>query len=757
MSLGLTWTKLAFVAAVLQASHVSSQALPIAIPDVDDPLFDGLSIPEGAPTEGMWGPARSWPIVAIHLSVLPDGEILSYGSALGQDVQDGRTFDRWDPLARDGGHTTIQNSANVDSFCAAGILQTGGTMLVSGGDSNAASQNSSRYSTVFNYADNTTTTLSSRLASDRWYGTMIRLADGRSLMTGGGEPYVYDAYQEPGDFLNGQVSMTPEVFSPDSGWSSLTGARSREAFGPDLNRWWYPRNWVAPNGEVFGISSDKWWYLDTSGRGSIRSVGDFQRPFDNATRPNIGPTSTAVMFDVGRILQVGGNGAKNQHDTVSSERATVIDLNEGAPIIRDTAPMRYRRQWANATVLPSGRVVVTGGTRRADNGGADAVLAAEQWEPSTGEWSTLAEAATVRNYHSASALLPNGTILAAGGGVPGGEGAPPANFNAEVFYPPYLFRSDGGRAALSDRPRIRSASGKRFAYGEEFQLELADDRTIERVSLLGLSSTTHSFDMGQRFVAGAFTQSGARLTVTAPASSAIAPPGYYQLVSVDAAGVPARGFIIELGAQLPDSDLIAHYEFDQTSEDTTGQNADAVLHNGASWVAGRVGSHALGLSGEGQYASLPSDLVQGCNDFTWASWVYLAEEADWGRIFDFGSGTQTNMFLTPRAGGDTLRFAIRRNDGAEQQISYTARFPLQQWRHVAVVLNGNTGRLYLGGSEVARSHEIALDPEDLGSLTNVWLGRSQYAADPYLIGALDDVRISCRAYSDQEIAALGAR
>ena len=191
-----------------------AQTLPVVIPAVSDPLFNGLTIPATAPSIGMWSPSRSWPLVALHLAVLPDGQVLSYGTPLGQGVQDGRTFDRWDPLSTGSGHTTIGNSTNIDSFCSAGILQTGGAMLVSGGDSNATSANLSRNSTVFNYTVNTATTQSSTLANDRWYPSLIRLADGRSLITGGADPYDIDAYQNPSANLSGQISMTPEVLDP---------------------------------------------------------------------------------------------------------------------------------------------------------------------------------------------------------------------------------------------------------------------------------------------------------------------------------------------------------------------------------------------------------------------------------------------------------------------------------------------------------------------------------------------------------------
>jgi galactose oxidase len=758
---GSLGVKLAFVVVALGSTPALAQSLPVVIPPVTDPRFSGLTIPANAPTQGMWSASFAWPLIGLHLSVLPDGQILSYGTPLGQSVQDGRTFDRWNPLTANvaQGHTTIGNSANVDSFCAAGILQTGGAMLVSGGDSNASAGNLSKNSTVFNYTVNTATTQSSALAQNRWYGSFIKLADGRTLMTGGGLPYVVNAYQNPSGNLN-NVSMTPEVWNPATAtWSSLTGISvsngGRDAFGPDFNRWWYPRNWVAPNGQVFGISAEKMWFLNPAGSGSITFVANFKTGYSEATRPNIGPTSTAVMYDVGKILQVGGNGAKDGHATTSSEFATTIDINSGTPVVTETAAMANRRQWPSATVLPNGRVVVTGGTRFANNGGADAVFAAESWNPATGTWSNLASAAIVRVYHSATALLPNGTILSTGGGAPG----PVNNLNGEIFYPPYLFVANGGQAQLATRPQMISASARRFAYGSTFQIEMSSTQTIGSVAILGISSTTHSFDMGQRFIPATFSQAGAILTINAPANANIAPPGYYQVVANDLNGVPSRGFIVSFGNALPAADLIAHYPMNQTSgtsvPDASGNGKTGTLVGGGTWVAGTLGN-AVRLSGASQYVDLPDNLVQGCTDFTFAGWVNLAASQNWARIFDFGSGTATNMFMTARAGGATLRFAIKNAGGAEQQISYGTTLPLNQWRHVAVVLSGNTGRLYLSGIQVAQNTNLVLNPINMGATPNVWLGRSQYAADPYLNGTLDDVRMSCRAYSAEEIAALAA-
>jgi hypothetical protein len=162
------------------------------------------------------------------------------------------------------------------------------------------------------------------------------------------------------------------------------------------------------------------------------------------------------------------------------------------------------------------------------------------------------------------------------------------------------------------------------------------------------------------------------------------------------------------------------------------------------------------IAGGTQRVNLPANIVQGCTDLTVSTFVRLTTNSvDWPRIFDFGAGTNNYLFVSARGGGNALRFAITNGGlGAEQWISYGYTFPTATWKHVAVTLTGNTGRLYLDGVEVAQNTGMTLNPVDIGATPNDWLGDSQYSPDPTLDGALDDFRISCRAYSAQEIAAL---
>jgi hypothetical protein len=77
-------------------------------------------------------------------------------------------------------------------------------------------------------------------------------------------------------------------------------------------------------------------------------------------------------------------------------------------------------------------------------------------------------------------------------------------------------------------------------------------------------------------------------------------------------------------------------------------------------MASGVNNGAISLNGTASaYVSFPAELVSGLTNCTIAAWVFLNASNAWQRIFDFGSGTGTYMFLTPEAGaGGPLRFAI---------------------------------------------------------------------------------------------------
>ncbi len=171
-----------------------------------------------------------------------------------------------------------------------------------------------------------------------------------------------------------------------------------------------------------------------------------------------------------------------------------------------------------------------------------------------------------------------------------------------------------------------------------------------------------------------------------------------------------------------------------------------------SWVAGRFGN-AVRLNGTRQHVELPAGIVTGLTDFTIACWVNPAAVTTWSRVFDFGTGTTSYMFLTVSAGGGP-RFAITTGgSGAEQRVSATRALPANQWTHLAVTLSGGTATLYVDGAVAGTNAAMTLTPARLGATDRNWLGRSQFG-DPELSGALDEVQVYDRALGAAEIQRL---
>lgn len=204
---------------------------------------------------------------------------------------------------------------------------------------------------------------------------------------------------------------------------------------------------------------------------------------------------------------------------------------------------------------------------------------------------------------------------------------------------------------------------------------------------------------------------------------------------------------------------VAYLKFDETSGTTaanaSGNGWNGTLVNSPTWVLGRSGN-SVDLSGaSSQYVTLPSGIVSSLSTCTIAFWANLDSISNWQRFFDFGTGTTKYMFLTPTySSTGKIRFAITTSGStAEQRIEGTAAFPATGWHHVAVTLNGSTGTLYVDGVQVGQNAAMTLTPSSLGTTTQNYIGKSQYA-DPYLNGRMDDFRIYSRALSASEVASL---
>jgi arabinan endo-1,5-alpha-L-arabinosidase len=201
------------------------------------------------------------------------------------------------------------------------------------------------------------------------------------------------------------------------------------------------------------------------------------------------------------------------------------------------------------------------------------------------------------------------------------------------------------------------------------------------------------------------------------------------------------------------------YRFDEVAgsavKDSSQLQRDGVLFGSATHPAGLIGNSLL-LPGTGAHVQLPPGVVQSCTDLTVTAWVKLRNNLPWNRVFDFGKPDFSSfMYLSPAGfgpSGQELRFGLISPRGIHD-VGFPYVLPLNEWTHLAVVLRDDTATLFLNGRAVTRQGGVISNPSDMGLTTGNYFGRSTFA-DPPLDGALDDFRISCRAFADGEIEQL---
>ena len=211
-------------------------------------------------------------------------------------------------------------------------------------------------------------------------------------------------------------------------------------------------------------------------------------------------------------------------------------------------------------------------------------------------------------------------------------------------------------------------------------------------------------------------------------------------------------------ASVTPSTLHHRYRLDETEgatlADSGGRGQHGAAVNAPAWTTGRLDGGLALASAASQHVALPAGVVAGLTDCTIMTWVNIASLANWQRIFDFGTGTDNYLFLAPQTGANPnrLRFAIRTPSVAEQIIVSSTAIPVGSWAHVALVFSGTTARLYLNGALVGQNTTMTLAPASLGTTTQNYLGRSQFAPDPHLDATLDDFRIYSEALTAADIA-----
>ena len=202
--------------------------------------------------------------------------------------------------------------------------------------------------------------------------------------------------------------------------------------------------------------------------------------------------------------------------------------------------------------------------------------------------------------------------------------------------------------------------------------------------------------------------------------------------------------------------LVARYLLTANAEDSSRNQAHATLRGtGGTFVEDSQFRNVLLLTGDGSHLQLPGDAVAGEDALSVSGWLFLPTGAT-GPFFDFGQNASTRLFVIASPAG--LRAAVA-FQGKVQETA-PAKFLENQWIHVVVVLDPAAHVLttYMDGVRVGRV-DVAVNaaqilPQESGSATRVFIGRSQDDNEPTLHARLRDVRIYRIALNDTQIATI---
>jgi hypothetical protein len=182
---------------------------------------------------------------------------------------------------------------------------------------------------------------------------------------------------------------------------------------------------------------------------------------------------TTTLLADGRVLAAGGGvDISGKWSTY----ATVDIFDPATSLWTKAAPLLHARRSHTATLLPDGRVLVTGGTTGGKNDGTEAGMqlsTAEVYDPVADTWTELpSQLTTARTFHTA-ALMPNGAVLLFGGL----DGSGSASRSVEGYFEgtwhaldPLLLDRYQHTSALLDDGRVLVMGGVHQATAELYRL-----------------------------------------------------------------------------------------------------------------------------------------------------------------------------------------------------------------------------------------------------------------------------------------------
>ncbi|KIJ69066.1 copper radical oxidase [Hydnomerulius pinastri MD-312] len=413
-----------------------------------------------------------------------------------------------------------------------------------------------------------------RLASPRWYNTVLRLPDGSAMIIGG---------SKKGGWINNATVNNPTVeYWPPKSIDGSKGLPIKLDFLVEtLNSNLFPIAFALPDGKVFMAANQDAIIYDWK-----KNTEQKLPPIPNGVRVTYPMAGIGLLLSLSpgdytpEILICGGstiNDTKpgyeiSSQDPASSQCSRMVLTKAGIAAGWQTEQLPEPRHMPDGVLLPTGQVFIVNGAgsgvsgygnvigqvgqSNADNPVLTPVLYTPDAPPGQRFSSAGMKASMIpRMYHSVATLTPAGDVLVAGSNpnLDRSEVKYGTEYRVERFGPPYM---NAERPVVSDVP-------KNIGFAQQFKMNVKVPSgsvggtpaikgesaiSIQYLALMDLGFVTHAVHANSRLVylVPSLSSDGETLVVDGPPNRNIYPPGPgWVYVLVD--GVPSTGTMVMVG------------------------------------------------------------------------------------------------------------------------------------------------------------------------------------------------------------------